>query len=213
MTSKRRGALRASASLILFVVLTAATFAQNNASDAAKLVDVLQLKTGSVVAEIGAGAGELTVALAKHVGPSGRVFTSELGADRLSSLQSAIKKSGATNVEVIQGEAEHANLSDGCCDAVFMRNVYHHFNNPTTMNASIFRALKPGGRVAVIDFSPRNNAQVAAPGKRGEDAAHGVSTEVVVSELKAAGFQIVTTEDRPDAGAQRWFLVVAAKPQ
>ena len=213
MTSPRPVAVATTAALILFVVLVGPALTQNNASDASKLVDVLQLQSGHGVAEIGAGGGELTIALAKHVGPTGRVFTSELGADRLAKLQSAIKQSGAANVEVIQGQAEHANLRDGCCDAVFMRNVYHHFNNPSTMNASIFRALKPGGRVAIIDFSPRNNAPVAAPGKRGEDAAHGVSTEVVTSELKAAGFQIVTTEDRGEARDQRWFLVVATKPQ
>ncbi len=213
MTSTRRAAVTAIASVTLFVVLIGSAVAQNNASDASKLVEVLQLKTGDVVAEIGAGGGELTIALAKHLAPAGRVFTSELGDDRISKLRSAIKQSGATNVEVIQGAAEHANLNDGCCDAVFMRNVYHHFNNPSTMNASIFRALKPGGRVAVIDFTPRNSAPVAAPGKRGEDAAHGVSTEVVASELKAAGFQIVTTEDRGEARDQRWFLVVATKPQ
>jgi predicted methyltransferase len=194
--------------LAFALVAAPAAHAQNNASDTSKLIEVLQLKPGSIVAEIGAGGGELTVAIAKHVGPSGRVYTSELGADRLTKLRDAVSKSGADNVQVIEGQAAHANLPDGCCDAVFMRNVYHHFADPTTMNASILRALKPGARVAVIDFTPRNNAAIAAPGKRGEDSAHGVSTDVVSGELKAAGFLVVTTEDR----GERWFLVVGAKP-
>lgn len=191
----------------LFVPATAA--AQNNASDTSKFIEVLQLKPGQVVAEVGAGGGELTVAIAKHVAPGGRVYTSELGAERLTKLRDAVTKSGVTNVQVIEGQAAHANLPDGCCDAAFMRNVYHHFADPSTMNASLFRALKPGARVAVIDFAPRKSAPIGPPGKRGDDAAHGVSVDIVSSELKAAGFEIVTTEDRGD----RWFLVVAAKPQ
>ena len=199
-----------SCSVIALLAIGAASIlsAQNNASDTAKLIEVLQLKPGHVVAEIGAGGGDLTVAIAKHVGPSGRVFTSELGAERITKLRDAVTKSGADNVQVVEGQEAHANLPDGCCDAVFMRNVYHHFSDPTTMNASFLRALKPGGRVAVIDFMPRNNAAIAPPGKRGEDSAHGVSADVVANELKTAGFQIVSTEDR----GERWFLVVGSKP-
>ena len=188
------------------LLVGASASAQNNTSDAAKLIEVLRLTPGSVVAEIGAGGGELTLALAKHVGPNGRVYTSELGDERLTKLRSAV--SGAGNIQVVEGQTAHANLPAGCCDAVFMRNVYHHFADPATMNTSLFEALKPGARVAVIDFSPRNGAAIAPPGKRGDDGAHGVNTDVVSAELKAAGFQIVAAEDR---GA-RWFLVVGVKP-
>jgi ubiquinone/menaquinone biosynthesis C-methylase UbiE len=192
--------------LALALIVAPAVLAQNNTNDTAKLIEVLQLKPGHTVAEIGAGGGELTIAIAKHV-ENGRVYTSELGAERLAKLRDVVTKSGLGNVQVIEGLAEHANLPEGCCDAVFMRNVYHHFGDPKTMNASILRALKPGGRVAVIDFMPRNNVAIGPPGKRGEDAAHGVSTDVVSAELKDAGFQIVTTEDR----GERWFLVVGTK--
>jgi predicted methyltransferase len=194
--------------LVIAALLAPPARAQNNASDTSKLIDVLQIKPGSTVAEIGAGNGDLTIAIAKHVGADGRVFTSELGADRLTRLRAAVTKAGTSTIQVVEGQAAHANLPDNCCDAVFMRNVYHHFGDPSAMNASVLRALKPGGRVAVIDFAPRNSAAIAPAGKRGEDATHGVSVEVVSNELKAAGFQIVTTEDR----GERWFLVVGAKP-
>ena len=203
MLTQSRAALSV---LLLFV--TAFAYAQNNASDTARLIEVLQLKPGSVVAEIGAGGGDLTVAIAKHVGATGRVFTSELGAERLTKLRDAVSKAGAGNVQVVEGQEAQANLPDGCCDAIFMRNVYHHFGDPTTMNASFLRALKPGARIAVIDFPPRNKAAIAEPGKRGEDAHHGVSAQVVAEELKAAGFQVTLSEDRPE----RWFIVVATKP-
>jgi predicted methyltransferase len=194
---------------LIAILVAPVALAQNNASDTAKLIEVLQLQPGNAVAEIGAGGGELTIAIAKHVGTNGRVYTSELGAERLTKLRNAVEKSGAANVQVIDGHEAHANLPEGCCNAVFMRNVYHHFADPKVMNASLFRALAPGGRIAVIDFAPRTKAPVAPPGKRGDDAAHGVSVDVVSDELKAAGFQIAATEDR----GERWFLVVGAKPQ
>lgn len=194
--------------LVVLLLVAAAASAQNNVADTETLIKVLQLQPGHVVAEIGAGGGELTIAIAKHVGPEGRVLTSELGAERVAKLRGVVEKSGLSQVQVVEGQETHANLADGCCDAIFLRNVYHHFGDPTTMNESIARALKPGARVAIIDFPPRNNAATAPAGKRGESAAHGVSAEVVASELKAAGLTIVSTEDRPN----RWFLVVAQKP-
>ena len=190
------------------LVVASPALAQNNAADTETLIKLLQLKPGHVVAEIGAGGGELTIALAKHVGPDGRVFTSELGEERLAKLRSAVDKSGVSNVQVVEGQAAHANLPEACCDALFLRNVYHHFADPTTMNASFMRALKAGARLVVIDFPPRNNAATAPPGKRGEDSAHGVSADVVASELKAAGLTVLSTEDR----GNRWFLVLAQKP-
>jgi ubiquinone/menaquinone biosynthesis C-methylase UbiE len=183
-----------------------AVYAQNNAADTTKLIEVLQLKPGSVVAEIGAGRGEITVALARHVGPTGRVYTTELGADRLRRLREAVDKNGLTNVEVVEGQEAHANLPEVCCDAIFMRDVYHHFENPLSMNASFFRALRPGARIAVIDFTPPN--ETAAPGKRAKDGSHGVTAEVTANELKAAGFEIVSSEER----TKRSFIVVGSKP-
>jgi ubiquinone/menaquinone biosynthesis C-methylase UbiE len=205
MTTRRFGA---PVLLVVLLLVAAAAAAQNNVADTETLIKVLQLQPGHVVAEIGAGGGELTIAIAKHVGPEGRVFTSELGAERLAKLRGVVEKSGLSQVQVVEGQAAHANLADGCCDAIFLRNVYHHFGDPTTIKESIARALKPGARVAVIDFPPRNNAATAPAGKRGESAAHGVAAEVVASELEAAGLTIVSTEDRPN----RWFLVVAQKP-
>jgi ubiquinone/menaquinone biosynthesis C-methylase UbiE len=202
--------MRASAAISALAVLAAAppAYAQNNAADTTTLIEALQLKAGSVVAEIGAGAGELTLSIARHVGPAGRVYTSELGAERLAKLRDAVSRGGGSNVQVVEGRESDANLPDACCDAIFMRNVYHHFGAPPPMLASFLRALKAGGRIAVIDFPPRNNGATADPGKRAENSSHGVSADTVAAELKAAGFEIVSSTQRPD----RWFIVVGAKP-
>ena len=203
-------------SLAASLFLTGVAWAQDNAADTQRFIEALRLKPGDVVAEIGAGGGELTIALAQHVGASGKVLSSELGAERLQRLRAAIEKSGSTNVQVIEGHESRANLPDGCCDAIYMRNVYHHFGDPPAMHASFLRALKPGGRIAIIDFAPRKG-DTAPPGKRGEDASHGVSEVVVGQELKAAGFVLISEKaealpPRPNS-ADRWFIVVGEKTQ
>ena len=204
-------------SLSAIVLLASPSWAQNDAADTKRLIESLRLKPGDVVAEIGAGSGELTIVIAKHVGADGRVLTSELGAERIQRLRTAVEKSGVSNVQVIEGHETQANLPDGCCDAIFMRNVYHHFGDPPSMHASFLRALKPGGRIAIIDFPPRKG-DTAAPSKRGAEASHGVSAAVVAEELKTAGFVLVSDavqpqpeQPEPDA-ANRWFIVVAHKP-
>jgi ubiquinone/menaquinone biosynthesis C-methylase UbiE len=189
------------------VAAIAISRAQENNADAIRLIDLLQLDAGDVVAEIGAGNGSLTIAVAKHVGSTGRVYTSELP-NNLERLRNAVAKSGLSQITVVEGKTEDANLPDACCDAVFLRNVYHHFSAPAAMNASFLRALKPGGRLAILDFPPRGGRETAEPQRRGESSSHGVSADTVVDELKAAGFQVTTTEERPN----RWFLVAAIKP-
>jgi predicted methyltransferase len=92
-----------------------------------------------------------------------------------------------------------------------MRNVYHHFADPAAMNASIARALKPGGRLGVLDFAPPDK-EAARPADRDRDGMHGVTSASVERELKAAGFAVVSTDAGP-SGPDRWILVVAAKPE
>jgi ubiquinone/menaquinone biosynthesis C-methylase UbiE len=199
-------------SLASLIFVAAAAWAQDNAADTKRLIEALQLKPGDVVAEIGAGGGELTVALAQHVGPTGRVLSSELGAERVQRLRAAVETSGVANVQIIEGHETRANLPEDCCDALFMRNVYHHFGDPPAMHASFLRALKPGGRIAIIDFAPRKG-DTAPPGKRSEETSHGVSEVVVAEELKTAGFALVSQTLHPTPDANRWFIVVAEKPK
>lgn len=208
MTLRRAGLWLGAGAIAVAVAAAVALHGQDDTADAATLVDVLRVQAGSVVAEIGAGNGSLSVALAKAVGATGRVYTTELGDSALRRLREAIDRRGAGNIEVVEGRESVANLPEDCCDAVFMRNVYHHFGDPASMNASLLRALRPGGRIAVIDFPPRRGGETAEPGERGGGGNHGVAAETVQQELRAAGFEIVSAADR----GNRWFLVVAGKP-
>jgi ubiquinone/menaquinone biosynthesis C-methylase UbiE len=196
--------LAVAATLVCAVIVTRA----DDESDAARLIETLELKPGSTVAEIGAGDGELTVLISRHVGPTGRVFTTELGEDRVRTLRAAVEKAGVGNVTIVEGDAARTNLPDGCCDAVFMRAVYHHFGDPLAMNRSLLASLRSGGRLAVMDFTPRGDEEASNPADRDEDGRHGVKADTLLKELVAAGFERIGVEDRKD----RDFLVVVRKP-
>jgi len=153
------------------------------------------VREGATVCEMGAGDGELSLAAATIVGPGGRVYASELGDDRLKGLRAKIG-SADSRVTVIAGDPLKTNFPDAACDAIFMRNVYHHFENPTAMNASIAAALKPG-------------SEATCPADRGKDGMHGVTAATVTRELTEAGF----TTAVPDVIVQRAFMVVVSKAQ
>lgn len=183
--------------------------AQNEfASDAARLVTALKLHDGQTVADIGAGRGQLTVALARVVGPSGRVYATELDSDRLRDIRQATDSAGLGNVSVIEAHAARTNLPERCCDALVLRRVYHHFDNPQVMNASMRQSLKTGGLLAVIDFAP-DSAESPDPGNRDSGDQHGVTSATVVRELRQAGFEVVAVEKGTRPGR---YMVVVRRP-
>jgi predicted methyltransferase len=160
--------------------------------DADKLATLLNWKLGSVVAEIGAGDGGLTLAAAERVGPTGRVYTTELDPKDLAKLESLAAEQKAHNIIAVKaGEAE-TNLPRECCDSIFMRQVYHHLTKPAEIDASLFQSLKPGGLLAVIDMEPRSGSSIpkGVPKNRG---GHGMPKQLLIDELRAAGFQALTT--------------------
>jgi ubiquinone/menaquinone biosynthesis C-methylase UbiE len=205
---------RAIPAILIAVLIGGGVHAQNarqDAYDAERLIKAMDVKAGSVIAEIGAGGGELTVALAKVVGPTGRIYSNELNKERLAGIRKLADGEHLQNVTTVEGKEDVANLPELCCDGIFMRSVYHHFSDPPSMNASLLKALKPGGTLVVIDFTPPppSDKTENPPGHRGEDNHHGITQATLEKELKAAGFEIV-----PDSVpfAMRQVVVVARRP-
>ena len=164
-----------------------------------------KLRSGQTACEIGAGVGDLALAAAAVVGTQGRVFANELEW-RLPALRIRVADRNLPNVVVVTAEPTKTNIPDAACDAVFMKDVYHHFVEPAAMNRAIAAALKPGGRLVVVDFTPPAKEAATAAG-RGLDGTHGVLPATIVAEMKAAGF----TEVPGDASADRWYLLVFVK--
>ena len=171
-----------------------------------QILEALHVKQGSTVCEIGAGEGELTLSIAAVVGPNGQVYASELGVARLD----ALRKRVATNqtVVVVESAETSTNFRDESCDAIVLKDVYHHLSDPASIDKSILRALKTHGRVVVVDFTPPGN-EAPTPAQRGIDGMHGVLPATVERELTAAGFERTSTDAPPD---RRWFVVIMSKP-
>lgn len=183
------------------------------AAEIPQLVTVLELKPGVTIADVGAGFGAWTIAFSKVVGPTGRVFASDIGAQQLAALRQAVTRNNLTNVTVIEAGERSTNLPAGCCDVILIRDAYHHLTQPGDITRSFATALKPGGRLAVIDFPTRPNTEVPAgvPANRG---GHGVPLDIVVAEVTAAGLTHVTTNAQwsKDSQPTALFLALFRKP-
>lgn len=174
-----------------------------------ELATLLQWRPGETVAEIGAGNGELTSIAAERVGPSGKVYSTELEPEKLAALQALAAKQ--RNITAIQASESATNLPDLCCDSIYMRLVYHHFTKPRDMDSSLFRSLKHGGRLAIIDEEPREGSTIpeGVPKNR---LGHGVPRNVVIDELKHAGFEVeATPKDWPSDQYHKMYCIVFLK--
>ena len=159
--------------------------------EAARIVDVLGLTDGSIVADVGAGRGTYTVHLARAVAPSGWTFATEVDTQRLPTIQAALADRSVGRATVILGTQISTGLPPDCSDAILLRRVYHHITEPDAMLASLRAALRPGGRLLVIDFEPRPDTPVSSgvPANRG---GHGMPSELLTQEMVAAGFVVMT---------------------
>jgi ubiquinone/menaquinone biosynthesis C-methylase UbiE len=143
------------------------------------------------VADIGTGGGAMAIVLGRLVG-SGRVYATDLTQKSLTTAREYARKEGLTNITVIEGAAAATNLPNECCEALFLRNVYHHVTEPAAFNKSLYATARPGARLAIIDAPPGKGSALPSgvPVNRG---GHGIPATVVIEELTAAGFVHVRT--------------------
>jgi precorrin-6B methylase 2 len=180
------------------------------AAEVPRLVELLELQPGMTVADVGAGFGAWSMRFAQYLGPNGRVYATDLGAAQLASMRASMAREKLTNVTVIEGGVDATNLPPACCDGILVRDAYHHFTDPAAMIRSLAASLKPGGRLALIDFPPRPNSSVPAgvPADRG---GHGVPIAVVEREVGGVLTHVRTIPDWSTGGNQL-YLVLFRKP-
>lgn len=158
-------------------------------AEISRLTELLSLREGMTVAEVGAGTGWLSVEVARRVGRSGRVYSTELSADRVDDIRHAIADVGLNNVTVLQAGERATHLPAECCDAIFMRRVYHHLTAPSAILTSIHEALKAGGRLVIIDFRPDGIVGIAT--------GMGADRAEVIRAAAMIGFGVVTADEWP----------------
>ncbi len=198
MNGKR---LKRLAYLVLACVATAIFAARvraNAADEIKRLAALMEWKPGTMAADIGAGDGIYTFAAVEQVGAAGKVYATEIDAKKLEELRAEVAKRKLQNVIVVESKEADTGLSTACCDAIFLRRVYHHLTKPAEFDANLVRSLKPGGRLAIIDFPARSGLDPleGVPSNRG---GHGIPQKIVIEELTAAGLQMEkVVNDWPD---------------
>ena len=147
------------------------------------LMSALHIRRGATVADIGSGTGYFTWRLAEQVGPQGKVYAVDVQQSMLDRTKAAVDQHKLTNVEYVLATEHSARLPERSVDLVFIAYAYHEFGDPEAMMASIRRALKPGGRVVIIEYATESKIAPASP-------LHKMSFEEIRREIEPMGFVI-----------------------
>jgi ubiquinone/menaquinone biosynthesis C-methylase UbiE len=159
-----------------------------------RVMDLLHIKPGSTVADIGAGGGWFSVRAARRVGPNGRVIAEDINPKFLASISDRAKREHLANIVTLQGTPDDPKLAPGSLDAALMLKVYHEIAHPQPVLARLRAALKPGARFGIID-------------RNGNGADHGLNEAVVRAEVESAGYRQVARYDFTKADGQDYFLI------
>ena len=154
-----------------------------------KIVADLDVKPGSVIADIGAGTGFLALLLARAVGPDGEVIAVDLVPEFLELIDKRAAEEGIANIATLQSRERSSGLPPSSIDLAFVCDVYHHFEYPRAMLESIHSALRPDGELVVIDFDRvegKSREWVLDHVRAGRDA--------VMAEILTAGFAPVSEQ-------------------
>ena len=146
------------------------------------IAGLLQLKPGMTAAEIGAGSGFLSRVMAQQVGPTGRVFATDLDPKMVTYITDRARAEGINNVVAVQGKEAATGLEPGTIDAIAIVDTLSAFSKPREMVQSVAATLKPGGTLLVVDL-PREGQGASAT---------GIDADDVVALVTAAGFARVS---------------------
>jgi len=145
------------------------------------MLDALKIPRGATVADVGAGAGYHSIRLARRVGPRGKVLATDIQPEMLRMLQTNAREAGVTNIKPIRSTQNDPRLPEGSVDLILMVDVYHECTTPEITLQGLFKALKPRGRLVLVEF-------------RGEDPdvpikpEHKMTLDQVRREVEPQGF-------------------------
>lgn len=154
--------------------------------DPARLLEALELREGDVVADVGAGSGYHTFRIAPRVGPRGKVYAVDVQPEMVDVLRRRARAENVSNVEVVHGTPQDPKLPPGAAHLVLLVDVYHEFAWPYEMMRALRRALRPAGRVVLVEFRKEDPR---VPIKE----VHKMSEEQIRREMAAVGLRWLKT--------------------
>jgi predicted methyltransferase len=157
-----------------------------------QIMDALGVAEGSTVADIGAGAGWFTIQLARRVGPNGTVYAQDVQRQMLEAIRRRVAREGLQNVQTRLGAGSTPNLPERTFDAILVVDVYDAVDEPVPLLRNLAAALKPGGRLGIVNYKPGNGG----PGP-GPDEGVRIDITTVEQDARAAGLRILARETLP----------------
>lgn len=170
-----------------------------------QVMDALGIHAGSAVADIGCGQGYFTFEFAQRVGAEGKVYAEDIDERDLAAVRSKARERGLTQIEAVLGATDDPRLPAASLDAALIMNAYHEFQNHDAMLEAIYRALKPGGLLALIDGA----AEVGHP-RSYYDGTHRLPEVYEREDALRAGFHFLRQApsfQRTDDGKEFYFLI------
>jgi len=162
-----------------------------------RVMELLGVAPGKVVADIGAGSGWFTVRAATRVGPSGMVYAEDINPEAIDYIAARASREKLENVRPILGSIDDPKLPANSVDAVLILKTYHEFASPVSLMEKLKLSLRPGGKVGIID-------------RNGNGTDHGIMPEIVEREMSRAGFRRVGKYDFTKSDGQDYFLIFVA---
>lgn len=163
-----------------------------------RVMDMLAIKPGKTVADVGAGSGWFTVRAARRVTDKGTVYAVDINPEAIDYINRRAQREKLHNVKTVLGREDDPLLPAESIDAVLLLKTYHEVAKPVDLLSNLRQSLKPGAQVGIID---RNG--------NGED--HGVASEVVIREATEAGYRLVSQSDFVKGDKMDYFLIFTAK--
>ncbi|MCP9493252.1 MAG: methyltransferase domain-containing protein [Pyrinomonadaceae bacterium MAG19_C2-C3] len=164
-----------------------------------RVMDILRIDSGKSIADIGAASGWFTVLAARRVGDKGKVFAVDINKEYVDHIAKRAKNEKLSNINAILGTEDDPRLPAKSVDAVLILKTYHEIGQPVLVMKNVRAALRPGGRVGIID---RNQTP---------DNDHGIARDTVVKEAAQAGFRLVDEQDFVKPDGMDYLLVFEAK--
>jgi predicted methyltransferase len=157
-----------------------------------QIMDALGIADGSKVADIGIGSGWFTIRLARRVGPNGLVYAEDVQRQMLEATRRRVSREGLKNVETILGTETNPNLPPRTLDAILIVDTYPEVDDRVTFLRNLAAALKPNGRIGVVNYKPGQGG----PGPA-ENEGVRVDCSAVEADARAAGLRVLRRENLP----------------